>query len=107
MNVCSIYHYSFDLDSLTGVYSYPVAERYRWPSANETTASQIPAQSGSGNPNEPTSEWVEGDRQAADAGVWADRDQGLELFYQGAAGRRGGETVPEARGRRWLWARGS
>lgn len=27
------------------------------------TASQIPAQSGSGNPNEPTSEWVEGDGQ--------------------------------------------
>lgn len=56
MNVYSIYHESFDPDSLTGVYTYPIAERYRRLSANETTTSQIPAQSNSENPNEPTSE---------------------------------------------------
>lgn len=101
MNVYSIYHQSFDLDSLTGVYSYPIAERYRRLSANETTtASQTPAQSGSGNPNEPTSEWVEGDGQLMLAfGRIGTKDSSYFVKLQ-----RDGETVPEARGRRWLRA---
>lgn len=43
MNVYGIYHQSFDLNSLTGAYSYPIAERYRRLSTNGTTASQIPS----------------------------------------------------------------